>query len=79
MKPKTKAFLFNFLSFGVIFVILRFGINFLLPETNYFLALMLSGILAIFFSPQFAAIPTEEGEKLFVKWFFWKGVKKIGK
>lgn len=80
MATKTKAFLFNFICFGLIFVTLRLGVmNYFFPEASPAVGAIASGIIAIFISPRFAAIPTDTGEKLFMKWIFVKGIKKIGK
>lgn len=78
MAPKTKAFLFNFICFGVIFITIRLGINYFFPELGRLLASLISGITTIIISPRFAAVPTDEGVKLFMKWIFFKDVKKIG-
>jgi hypothetical protein len=34
--------------------------------------------VATLVSPQFKALNTKDGEKLFMKWIFLKGVKEIG-
>ncbi|MDO4782228.1 MAG: hypothetical protein Q4A09_03300 [Capnocytophaga felis] len=78
MRPKTKAFLFNFVCFGVIFIAIRLGINYFLPELKHLFASLISGLATIIVSPRFVAVPTDRGEKLFVKWIFLKGVRKIG-
>ncbi len=79
MRPKSKAFLFNFLCFGLIFVLLRVVIfHVFFPEFATIFAASISGVVAIFLSPRFAALPTDQGEKLFVKWIFFRGIKKIG-
>ncbi|GIJ93870.1 hypothetical protein ACI75Y_04475 [Capnocytophaga stomatis] len=78
MTPKTKAFLFNFICFGAIFITIRLGVNYFFPELKYLFASLISGAVTIFISPRFAAVPTDKGEKLFMKWIFFKGVKQIG-
>lgn len=78
MALKTKAFLLNFVCFGVIFITIRLGINHFLPELKHLFASLISGLATIVISPRFAAVPTDRGEKLFVKWIFFKGVRKIG-
>ncbi|MDO5608536.1 MAG: hypothetical protein Q4G08_08795, partial [Capnocytophaga sp.] len=70
MNAKTKSFLFNFLCFGLIFITIRLGINYFLPEMKFLYASLISGIVTIFLSPRFAAIPTQNGEKVFMKWIF---------
>ncbi len=76
MSKKTKALIFNLLSFAVLFIGLRY---FILNYTN------LSGIwkpltaavVATLLAPKFQAVNTRDGEKLFMKALFIKGVKEI--
>lgn len=80
MALKTKAFLLNFICFGLIFITFRLGVmGCFFSEMSSMMAALISGVGAIFVSPRFAAVPTDAGEKLFMKWIFVKGVKKIGK
>ena len=55
MSAKSRAFLYNFLSFGLIFITLRLIVNFLFPEFNYWLAVTISGGATIFLAPRFGA------------------------
>jgi hypothetical protein len=73
MKPKHKALLLNFLGFAIIFLAVRFALDYLF-EANRFLLAFISAVMATLFSPKFAAIRTNEGEKLSMKWFFSKKV-----
>ncbi|HNP33218.1 MAG TPA: hypothetical protein PKN96_07985 [Flavobacterium sp.] len=78
MSKKTKALLYNFIGFALFFLpsyylIQRYGG---LTLTGYFIpitAFVISTILA----PKFQAAQTRDGEKLFMKWMFLKGVKEI--
>ena len=76
MKPKYKAFLFNFIGFAVLFVIIRSIMWFLWSSDSIFLAIV-AAVLASVLSPKFAVTRTKEGEKLFMKWLFIKGVKEV--
>ena len=76
MKPKFKAFLFNFIGFAVLFVIIRSIMWFLLSSDSIFLAIV-AAVMASILSPKFAVTRTIEGEKLFMKWVFIKGVKEV--
>lgn len=77
MTLKTKSIIYNFLGFAVLFTIIRFAV---LPEftnlTGIFLPLT-AFVAATLLAPKFQAIQTNEGEKLFMKWLFIKGVKQI--
>ncbi len=76
MNKKTKALVYNLIGFAVLFIGLRY---FVLNYTN------LSGIwkpitaavVASLLAPKFQAVNTREGEKLFMKALFIKGIKEI--
>lgn len=76
MKPRYKAFLFNFIGFAVLFIIIRSVMWFLISSDSIFLAIV-AAILASVLSPKFAVTRTKEGEKLFMKWIFIKGIKEL--
>ncbi|MFT6839071.1 MAG: hypothetical protein ACJAUO_002585 [Sediminicola sp.] len=76
MKPKFKAFIFNFIGFAILFVAIRFALVFVLSSESIVLAIV-AAILATVLAPKFAATKTKDGEKLFVKWLFIKGIKEI--
>jgi hypothetical protein len=39
---------------------------------------MTAFIVSTLISPKFQAVKTKDGEKLFMKWIFIKGIKEIG-
>jgi hypothetical protein len=39
---------------------------------------MTAFVVGTILSPQFQAVKTKDGEKLFMKWIFMKGIKEIG-
>ncbi|WP_177735708.1 MULTISPECIES: hypothetical protein [Flavobacterium] len=76
MKPQVKAFIFQLTGFAVLFILFRFLIDaytnlqgFWIPVT----AFVVSTLLA----PKFQAVKTNDGEKLFMKWIFMKGIREI--
>ncbi|MDR6968390.1 hypothetical protein J2X31_002413 [Flavobacterium arsenatis] len=76
MSLKTKAFIYQLLSFAVLFILVRFLVasysnleGFWVPLTAF--------IAGTILAPQFQAVKTNEGEKLFMKWIFMKGIKEI--
>lgn len=76
MNKKVKAFLYNFLGFVVIYLPTLYLVNnvthlkgFWVPMTGFMVALLLA--------PKFQAVKTNEGEKIFMKWLFIKGVKEV--
>jgi len=76
MKPSTKALLYNFIGFFVIFLILRTSLAYFFELSRILLAL-LSGIGAILLSPKFAVVHEGTKSKILMKWIFFKGVKEV--
>lgn len=76
MVPKHKATAYNFFSFAVFFISLRLLIGFFFPGQRFVLALV-AAILASLAAPKFAAVKTETGEKIFIKWPFKKNPKEL--
>lgn len=76
MKKSTKAFLFQLLSFALFFIAARFLIASYTGLTGFWIPIT-AFVVGTILAPQFQAIQTNEGEKLFMKWLFLKGVKEI--
>ena len=76
MSKKTKAFLYNLAGFMVFFVPTWvictnvFGMEGFLPK-------MIALVISIFLSPKFQYVKTNEGDKIFMKWLFIKGIKEV--
>ena len=76
MSKKTKAFLYNLAGFTVFFLptwVLCtnvFGMEGFLPK-------LIAIIVSIVLSPKFQFIKTAEGDKIFMKWLFVKGIKEL--
>jgi hypothetical protein len=78
MSKKTKALLYNFISFALFFLpsyylIKQYGG---LSISGIFIPLT-AFVIATIAAPKFQAIRTRDGEKLFMKWLFVKGVKEL--
>jgi len=76
MKLKAKAFILQLLSFATVFILVRYLIaNYTALEGIWIsvTAFVVGTILA----PQFQAVSTKDGEKLFMKWIFMKDIKEI--
>ncbi|CAM3631469.1 hypothetical protein FLGE108171_07195 [Flavobacterium gelidilacus] len=76
MSKKTKAFLFNLLGFTFFyiisyFVVMTFGVlqGLWIAATSFVISTLLA--------PKFQTVKTSEGEKLFMKWIFIKGLREI--
>lgn len=75
-KLQVRAFLYQLGCFAILFLLIRFitanytGLTGLwIPVTAF--------IVATLIGPQFKALKTKDGEKLFMKWIFIKGVREI--
>ena len=76
MSLKVKAFILQLISFATLFIIVRY----LLANYTNLEGLWISVtafVLGTILAPQFQAVTTKEGEKLFMKWIFMKNVKEI--
>lgn len=75
-KLQVKAFVFQLLSFVVLFILGRYLIESYTNLTGLwipFTAFAVGTLLA----PKFQAVKTNDGEKLFMKWMFIKEIKEI--
>ncbi len=76
MSLKTKAFIYQLLSFAVLFIGFRFLIATYTNLSGFWIPLT-AFIVGTILSPQFQAVKTNDGEKLFMRWIFMKGIKQI--
>lgn len=76
MTLKTKGLLYNFVGFALLFVIVRIVAEMFTNLSGFWLPLT-AAVVASILAPKFQAVQTSEGEKLFMKWMFIKGVKEI--
>jgi len=76
MSLKTKAFIYQLLSFAVLFILIRFLVDTYSNLEGFWIPLT-AFVIGTILSPQFQAVKTNEGEKLFMKWIFMKGIKEI--
>ena len=78
MSVKVRAFLFNFLCFGALFILIRLGILYFFPSLPYLITFVITGSLAIILSPRFAAYNNDGGkEVLLMRWIFLKGIRQL--
>lgn len=76
MSKKTKAFVFQLLCFAVLFVTARYLVAEYTGLTGYWIPLT-AFVIGTLLAPKFHAVKTQEGEKLYWKWLFVKGVREI--
>ena len=75
-KLQLRAFLFNLLSFVVLFVGFRILIEKYTTLTGIWISLT-AFVIGTILAPKFQAVKTKDGEKLFMKWLFMKGIREI--
>ena len=76
MSKQTKALLYNFIGFVIVFIPCRYLFSTYSDFTGWQIPLA-AFVIATIVSPKFKAIRTHEGEKLFMSWLFIKSVKEI--
>jgi hypothetical protein len=75
-KLQLKAFVFQITCFIVLFLGSRFLLGSYTTLTGFWLPFV-SFLIGTFLAPKFQAVKTKDGEKLFMKWIFIKGIKEI--
>ncbi|KAF2508515.1 hypothetical protein EYY60_15410 [Flavobacterium zhairuonense] len=76
-KLQIRAFLYQLGTFAILFIAGRYVIAMYTGLTGIWIP-MTSFIVATIIGPKFQAVRTKDGEKLFMKWIFIKGIKEIG-
>jgi len=76
MNLKVKAFILQLISFATFFIVIRY---LLASYTNLegFWVSLTAFVLGTILAPQFQAMKSKDGDKLFMKWIFMKNVKEI--
>lgn len=76
MNKKTKSLVYNFIGFAIFFFSAKYlfttfiGLERLKASFGAF-------IIGTILAPKFQTVNTHDGEKLFMKWLFVKGLKEI--
>ncbi len=76
MKKSTKAILYQLISFGFLFFTFRYLIGNFTNLTGFWIPIT-AAVVSTLLAPKFQAIRTPDGEKLFMKWIFIKGIREI--
>lgn len=77
MSKKIKAFVYQLVCFIVLFMICKILISEFIFILKGFWASITCFVIATLFAPKFMAMQTKEGEKLYMKWIFIKGVTEV--
>jgi hypothetical protein len=76
-KLQIRAFLYQLGCFAILFISARYLVERYTELTGYWIPVT-AFFVGTIVSPKFQAVKTKDGEKLFMKWIFTKGVKEIG-
>jgi hypothetical protein len=76
-KLQVRAFLYQLGCFAILFISGRYLVAAYTGLTGLWIP-MTAFIAATLISPKFQAVKTKDGEKLFMKWIFIKGIREIG-
>ena len=76
MSNKTKAFLYQLISFAILFIGFRYLIANYTNLTGYWIPIC-AFVIGTILSPKFQALKTKDGEKLFMQWLFIKGIREL--
>jgi hypothetical protein len=76
MSKKTKAIVYNLIGFATLFISLRYFVLNYTSLTGFWKPIT-AALIASLLAPKFQAVNTRDGEKLFMKVLFVKGVKEI--
>ena len=76
MSKKTKAFIYQLLSFAILFIAIRFLVATYTNLTGFWIPIT-AFVVGTIIAPKFQAVSTKDGEKLFMKWLFVKGIREI--
>lgn len=76
MQLKTKSFLYQLLSFVIVFLPFRIMLD-KFTSLEGILPSIISFVITLFLAPKFQVVKTNQGEKLFMKWIFKKGVQEL--
>jgi hypothetical protein len=75
-KLQLRAFIYQLISFAILFIGFRYLVEkytnlsgFWIPTTAF--------VIGTILAPKFQAAKTKDGEKLFMKWLFVRGIKVI--
>ncbi len=74
MKTSTKAGVYVFVIFAVIYVAVRFMLQFIFEDINSMVLAVASAVITVVLTPQRRIVKKQSGEEIQLKWLF---IKKI--
>lgn len=76
-KLQVKAFVLQLICFAALFILTRFLVASYTSLTGFWIP-MTAFVVGTILAPKFQAVKTKDGEKLFMKWLFLKGIREVG-
>ena len=76
-KLQVRAFIFQLMCFATLFILFRYLVAHYTPLTGFSIPVT-AFVVGTILSPKFQAVKTKDGEKLYMKWLFLKGIREIG-
>ncbi|QBZ98342.1 hypothetical protein [Flavobacterium sangjuense] len=77
MSKKVKAFLYNLVCFAILFISFRFLVDKYTNLTGLYIPIT-AFVIGTLTAPKFQAVKTPDGEKIFMRWLFLKGIREVG-
>ncbi|MBC7607294.1 MAG: hypothetical protein H7199_10140 [Burkholderiales bacterium] len=76
-KLQLKSFVLQLICFILLFTLIRFLAAKYTNLTGFYIPLT-AFVVGTLLSPKFQAVKTKDGEKLYMRWLFLKGVREVG-
>ncbi|MFV8367252.1 hypothetical protein [Flavobacterium sp. XS1P27] len=76
-KLQIRAFIYQLGCFAILFISARYVVAHFTNLTGFWIPLT-AFVIGTLLAPKFQSLKTKDGEKLFMKWIFMKGIKEIG-
>lgn len=76
MNKKAKTFIYQLISFSIVFIPFRLGIAYF-TELEGFWPAFLSFLATLLLAPKFQVVSSNEGSKIMMKSIFFKEIKEV--
>lgn len=74
MKTSTKAGIYVFLIFAVIYIVVRFSLQAIFENINTMLLAVIAAVITVILTPQRRIVKKQSGEEIQLKWWFSKKI-----
>ncbi len=76
-KLQVKAFVLQLTCFAALFILTRYLVATFTTLSGFWIP-MTAFVVGTILAPKFQTVKTKDGEKLFMKWLFLKGIREVG-